>query len=94
MHICSTRRACERFLKRLVQEDIRKEAGTIVLGQKGLVDRLFLLRTDVAEHYLNAGSYGGAYKCGISPFALGVILKIRKSKAVNHHGGCYDCTND
>ena len=23
-----------------------------------------MLKRDVAEHYLNAGSYGGAYKCG------------------------------
>ena len=28
-----------------------------------------MLKRDVAEHYLNAGSYGGAYKYGTFPFA-------------------------
>jgi len=37
------------------------EADDLVLGDEDLLEKLFLLRREVARHYLNAGSYGGVY---------------------------------
>lgn len=49
----------------LLQEDIRGRPEDFELGKPALLEQLFLLRRDVAQHYLNAGSYGGVYRCAL-----------------------------
>ena len=38
------------------------ETADLKLGDESLLEKLFLLQSDVARHYLNAGSYGGVYR--------------------------------